>query len=148
MISKGLVAGRRCCTGVLAGIFSSLIPRVFEGYIRGEDLVQEVWAVALPRLKDLVPRDDRLTPVLVRFLSQTLLNIYCNLMRKHIRRENALHPRGSPSSEQGFSSQLAVRTRGAITWAMVSEAVRELERRRHGLQALMATHPCEVMRRA
>jgi RNA polymerase sigma-70 factor (ECF subfamily) len=39
-----------------------------------EDLVDEVWLAALPRLEDLKERDGRLGPVLLRFLGTTLLN--------------------------------------------------------------------------
>lgn len=50
-----------------------------------EDLVHDTWLVALPRLRDLNPRDGRYTPVLLRFLSQTLLRRMCNLVRRHAR---------------------------------------------------------------
>jgi len=49
-----------------------------------EDLVNDVWLVALGRLADLEPRDGRYTPVLLRFLSSTLLNMFNNLLRKHV----------------------------------------------------------------
>lgn len=49
-----------------------------------EDLVQEVWSIALPRLRDLCPRDGRWTPVLLRFLSTTLLRRLNHLVRKHL----------------------------------------------------------------
>lgn len=49
-----------------------------------EDLVQEAWAIALPRLAELRPAAGRLTPVLLRFLSTTLLNRYGALMQKHV----------------------------------------------------------------
>jgi len=49
-----------------------------------EDLVQEAWAAVLPRLADMQPRDGRLTPVLLRFLSTALLNRYGTLMQKHV----------------------------------------------------------------
>jgi RNA polymerase sigma factor (sigma-70 family) len=39
-----------------------------------EDLVNEVWARALPRLSRLGSRDGRHTPVLLHFLATTLLN--------------------------------------------------------------------------
>src|SRR5262245_53247125 len=43
------------------------------GLYEPEDLLQDVWAVALPRLGDLIPRSERYTPVLLKFLSTTLL---------------------------------------------------------------------------
>ncbi len=50
-----------------------------------QDLVDDAWAVALPRLAGLPARDGRLTPVLLRFLTTTLLYRINNLARKHIR---------------------------------------------------------------
>ena len=44
-----------------------------------------VWVVALPRLPELPPRDERHTPVLLKFLSTTLLYRINNLVQKHIR---------------------------------------------------------------
>jgi RNA polymerase sigma factor (sigma-70 family) len=48
------------------------------------DLVQDVWAIALPRLPDLREREGRWTPVLLKFLSTTLLRLVNHLLRKHI----------------------------------------------------------------
>ena len=50
-----------------------------------EDIVNEVWAVVLPKLRELKARDERYTPVLLKFLSTTLLNKVNNLVQKHIR---------------------------------------------------------------
>jgi len=50
-----------------------------------EDLVNDVWTVALPRLKELPDRGGRYTPVLLKFLSTTLLNRFYNLVHKHVR---------------------------------------------------------------
>jgi RNA polymerase sigma-70 factor (ECF subfamily) len=49
-----------------------------------EDLVQEAWTIALPRLADLRPSGGRLTPVLLCFLSTTVLNRYGTLIQKHL----------------------------------------------------------------
>lgn len=51
-----------------------------------EDLVQELWSVAIQRLPDLDVRSGRHTPVLIRFLSTTLLQLTNNLARKQLRR--------------------------------------------------------------
>jgi RNA polymerase sigma-70 factor, ECF subfamily len=74
-----------------------------------EDLVQETWAVALPRLPDLVPRDRRFTPPLARFLSTTLSNLAHRLIAKHIMR------RGDASSESSELESMAAESRGVIT---------------------------------
>jgi RNA polymerase sigma factor (sigma-70 family) len=58
--------------------------RVLKGRYDAEDLVQQVWAISLPRLADLVPRHGRYTPVLLRFLANTLLRHYGNLVEKHL----------------------------------------------------------------
>lgn len=49
-----------------------------------EDLVQEVWAITLPRLPDLRHREGRWTPVLVKFLATTLLRCTNHVLRKHV----------------------------------------------------------------
>jgi RNA polymerase sigma-70 factor, ECF subfamily len=54
-------------------------------YCEPEDLVQDVWAIALPRLPELVARDDRMTPVLVKFLSTTLLNRVNKMLENYLR---------------------------------------------------------------
>ena len=50
-----------------------------------EDLVQEVWAIALTRLEGLADRDGRHTPVVLKFLSTTLLYRVSNLLQRHLR---------------------------------------------------------------
>ena len=49
------------------------------------DLLNDVWLRAYPRLGDLRPRDGRVTPVLLRFLSRTLLNRVNELLRASMR---------------------------------------------------------------
>ena len=56
-----------------------------------EDLVHEAWLVLLPRLGSLPPRDGRLTPVLLSFLSTTILHKANNLLRREARRKLAGH---------------------------------------------------------
>lgn len=62
-----------------------------------EDIVNDVWLVALPRLPELPSRDARYTPVLLKFLTTTLLFRINNLVEKHIR--------GKPQKEQGKGSE-------------------------------------------
>ena len=61
-----------------------------------DDIVNDVWVVALPRLPELPARDDRYTPVLLKFLSTTLLYRVNNLVAKHIR--------GKPRKETSAAS--------------------------------------------
>lgn len=64
-----------------------------------DDLVNEVWAVTLPRLDDLRPRDAHLGPVLLKFLGSTLLNIANNALRRALAgRPTERSPRGEPTT--------------------------------------------------
>ena len=58
--------------------------RLPRGIYDAEDLVQDAWLAALPRLPDLPARDQRYTPVLMRFLSTALLNRSNTLLQKHL----------------------------------------------------------------
>jgi len=58
-----------------------------------EDVAAEAWLVALPRLRDLVPRAGRVTPVLLTFLGTTARSL-CNR-----RIERALRRRATPLDE-------------------------------------------------
>jgi RNA polymerase sigma factor (sigma-70 family) len=80
-----------------------------------EDLVDEVWLITLPRLGDLEERDGRLGPVLLRFLSTTLLNKANQMIQRSMRQPPRaggiadgssvdLHLDGLPASYSGASS--------------------------------------------
>jgi RNA polymerase sigma factor (sigma-70 family) len=66
-----------------------------------EDIVNDVWLVTLPKLPELPSRDSRYTPVLLKFLSTTLLYRVNNLVEKHIR--------GKPQKEHAVQSETSVR---------------------------------------
>jgi RNA polymerase sigma-70 factor (ECF subfamily) len=70
-----------------------------QGLYDPEDLVQEVWAVALPRLEGLRDRDGRITPVILRYLGSILINKYRNLMQKHLREFPLPHPGEHPGAD-------------------------------------------------
>ncbi|MBK8096210.1 MAG: sigma-70 family RNA polymerase sigma factor [Planctomycetes bacterium] len=81
------------------------------------DLVQEAWLVLLPRLSGLAPHDGRMTPVLLSFLTTTILNRVHNLLRRHARR--LLH---TPASDEGTSpSQVQDPRSGVIAAATRAE---------------------------
>jgi RNA polymerase sigma factor (sigma-70 family) len=63
-----------------------------------EDLVSEVWAITLRRLAELGARDGRKTPVLLRFLTTTLLNRVNDLVKTEIK-----GPRGRHRAARGAS---------------------------------------------
>lgn len=66
-----------------------------------EDIVNDVWLVTLPKLPELPSRDSRYTPVVLKFLSTTLLYRINNLVEKHIR--------GKPQKEHAARSETSVR---------------------------------------
>ena len=88
-----------------------------------EDLVSETWAVALPRLPELPPRDGRHTPVLLRFLGTTLLYRFNNLLRKHLGGKPK-QKRGSEgvSSEADPLAALPADVSGVVSKALRHEA--------------------------
>lgn len=73
--------------------------------VEPEDLVQDAWLVALPRLRDLVPREGRRTPVLLRFLATTIVHRVNNLARELLRRGPgtgaSVGPEASPDPRTG-----------------------------------------------
>lgn len=66
-------------------------------HIEPADLVHEAWLVLLPRLASLPARDGRMTPVLLTFLTTTILNKLHNLLRKEARRR--LHTGADEAAE-------------------------------------------------
>lgn len=58
--------------------------RTLRGRYDPEDLVQQVWAICLPRLGRIIPREGRYTPVLLKYLGSTLVRHYGNLVEKHL----------------------------------------------------------------
>ena len=102
-------------------LFMSARYRIHQ-HLRGlydpEDLVQEVWAVALPRLEDLRARDGHYTPVILRFLITILLNKYQNLMQKHLREKL----KGVPSAQEPFSE--VIKALPDETTTIISRAIR------------------------
>jgi RNA polymerase sigma-70 factor (ECF subfamily) len=90
--------------------------RLPRGTYDPEDLVQDAWIAALPRLPDLPARDDRYTPVLMRFLSTALLNRSNTLLQKHLK--------GKPLKESASSvlSKLADHATRAVSRTLRSEA--------------------------
>ena len=79
------------------------------------DLVNDVWLICLPNLGRLQPRDDRLTPVLVKFLATTLLNRCNTLMRNHLNRR-PVQPNGTVSGD--LLGELPSSFAGTITQAI------------------------------
>ena len=128
----------------LAGLIEHLSPLLLSqarfrlrGRLTGiepEEVVQEVWARALPALPDTGERDGRQTPVVVRFLATTLLHIVNELMRSEIRARRA---GGRSTGSVAGASALPAETVG-----IVSRAIRS-ERRDALLEVIEALEPGE-----
>jgi RNA polymerase sigma factor (sigma-70 family) len=93
---------------------------VLRAHYEPADLVQDAWLVALPRLPDLVAREQRLTPVLLRFLSSTLVYRINNLARKHLKGEVHQRPAEQPA-ESAVLANLPADQTGAVTQAVRQE---------------------------
>jgi RNA polymerase sigma factor (sigma-70 family) len=85
-----------------------------------QDLVNETWLVALPRLGDLEPQQGRVTPVLLKFLTSTLLFQISNLVRKHVRRQR-LGAAAPDLPTAPTPSELPAETCGVVTRAVQRE---------------------------
>jgi len=85
-----------------------------------EDLVQDTWLIALPRLPTLRPRFGRVTPVLVRFLSTVLRRRLQALLERELARRPhqplADDLQLTASVVSGFA-QAATSERAGILWA-------------------------------
>lgn len=99
-----------------------------------EDLVQDTWAIALPKLSTLPARAGRFTPVVVRFLSTTLLYVFNNQLRKHLGRADSGQKKdGAGSTQPDFMGMLSADITGVVTRAArveekghVHEAIEQL----------------------
>ena len=69
--------------------------------VEPEDLVSEVWAVTLPRLGELGSREGRKTPVLLKFLTTTLLNRVNDLVKTEIKGPRGRRAALAPGSSSG-----------------------------------------------
>ncbi len=99
-----------------------------------EDLVDDVWAVTLPRMGALDERDGRLTPVLLKFLSTTLLQRTNQLLKKHLQRS-------SESLATSIRECMPVEVTGVRTKTERDEASRML----HAALAELEAHEREVL---
>lgn len=101
-----------------------------------EDIVNDVWVAVLPSIAELSAREGRYTPVLLRYLTRTLVFRINNLIQKHIRGK-PLKARGRPDADgsaQDPVDELAARVTGIVTRVLkhesrdlVSSAIDDLE---------------------
>jgi DNA-directed RNA polymerase specialized sigma24 family protein len=101
-----------------------------------EDVVAEVWAIALPRLAQMPGRDGRSTPALLRFLSTTVALHVNGLVRRVIRGAQA-HAQTPGGSQSAALAGLAADTAGVVT------RVVRAERQGMVLAALQALDPLD-----
>ncbi len=87
-----------------------------------EDLIEDTWVVVLRRLPDLRERNERLTPVLLKFMSTTLAQRANRLLERHVlgkpNRADPLDTAGSASLDRLDDT----------TTGIVSRAIRAEER--------------------
>jgi RNA polymerase sigma factor (sigma-70 family) len=85
------------------------------------DVVDEIWLALLGRIGDLRPREGRLTPVLLKFLTTASFNVCNNFLRRAIsdraRRKPAVDPRPGISTPGPSIAQIAARQTGVPTRA-------------------------------
>jgi len=85
-----------------------------------QDLINEAWFVAFMRLHTLKARNDRWTPVLLQFLSTTLLHKVNDLLRREIQRKALGDAAGAGSGTVG--SGLPDRMSSVLSHAARNEA--------------------------
>lgn len=94
--------------------------------VDAEDLVQDVWVRVLPKLAGLEPNDDRLTPVVAKFLSVTLLRRIKDLLHKHDLGEPDARPSSAANTEENETIDCATDESGVVTRAMREEEAESL----------------------
>jgi RNA polymerase sigma factor (sigma-70 family) len=96
-----------------------------------EDVVAEAWLISMPKLGDIVPREGRYTPVLLRYMASVVQNVANNRIRRFFR-ESA---RGGSDELGGprFEDELSASMTGAISRACKQERSLAI---RTGLEAL------------
>ncbi len=80
-----------------------------------QDVVQDAWAIAIPKLHELAIEDRRATPITLKFLTSIVLFRTNHLLRAHIRRT------AQRSTED--ADGLPAREDGALTTAIRRETV-------------------------
>ncbi|MCA8948653.1 MAG: sigma-70 family RNA polymerase sigma factor [Planctomycetes bacterium] len=71
---------------VLTAVAEYRLGKALRAVVEPADLVNEAWLIALPKLGVLEPRDGRITPVLLRFLTTTINHRINSYLRRQITR--------------------------------------------------------------
>lgn len=107
----------------LRAFASYRIGSVLSKHVDPDDLVHDAWLAALPKLHELIGDDDRRrTPVLLKYLSQTIVFRIQALVRAHARRRGATGL--PPVSASGVPAEIS----GAVTRAVRREVRDEVQR--------------------
>lgn len=114
------IAGDETSTGWLIAHLRGLVEAQIRLRLRGhgspqdvEDLAADVWVVTLQRLPDLVPREGRHAPVLVRFLGTTVLGTCNNFLRRRARSARLQRSQDDHSGDP--LDRLVLPTRGVVS---------------------------------
>jgi RNA polymerase sigma-70 factor (ECF subfamily) len=84
------------------------------GVVDPEDLVQDTWLRTLPRLDDIRPRDGRVTPVLLRFMTTVVNRRVRDLLQRAVGRR--------PSAGLDAAASLPAGDSSVVTRAVREEA--------------------------
>jgi RNA polymerase sigma factor (sigma-70 family) len=82
-----------------------------------EDLVQDMWAAALPKLGNIVPRNGRYTPVLIKYLGKLLNTKFQDALRAGLRRR----ARGERPSDGTTSDEPVSPALGPVSTVEINE---------------------------
>lgn len=130
------VGGDRDSVAWLVAHFQGLVRAQVRLRLRGQgsaedvdDLAAEVWVVLLQRLPDLVPREGRHAPVLVRFLGSTVLGVCNNFLRRRARGRVAQAGMAGGTAATGNPlDRLPAETRGVVSRVLGREAGSAVDR--------------------
>lgn len=113
-------------TGLLIAQAHARLPASLLPNYEPIELVSDVWMDAEPLLNRLRPRDDRLTPVLLRFLSTMLLNRMNRRIREELRERSRVEP--LPAAEPGASEMMSIGALAAMNRPVPSDLQKLIRR--------------------
>ncbi|MEM7309417.1 MAG: sigma-70 family RNA polymerase sigma factor [Planctomycetota bacterium] len=85
-----------------------------------DDLVQDTWRLALPKLAHFEPSGPRYAPALIGYLSKTLQNHYFSQLKKQINEDTHSEAAPGPDNESGVP-ELADEAESIVAGAIRSE---------------------------
>jgi RNA polymerase sigma-70 factor, ECF subfamily len=127
MQSLGCVVAR--LSPLLLHIAAYRLGPTLRTHVEPEDLVNEAWVIALPKLAELGDRDGRITPVLLKFLTTTMNFRINQMLRKQL---------GDPTRQirtEPVTSEIPSEASGVITKAVRHEQEDEVRARLDELDA-------------